>query len=152
MSQAIAETGRGLLVSWWDEAWESGLWAAPWKSVLEGVSAEQAARGPSQGRNSIWQTVNHMCFWREHELRRLAGETVGSEEVNRRNFEAPADGSEAAWASARERFAATHRQILAALAVERSDISRIKYLLPHDSYHVGQIMTLRALHGLAPIA
>ena len=151
MSQDAQKTGRELLVSWWDEAWESGLWAAPWKSVLEGVSAEQAAHGPGPGRNSIWQTVNHICFWREHELRRLTGETVGSDEVNRRNFEAPAGSSEAGWAAARERFGATHRQIRAVLADERSDISRIKYLIPHDSYHVGQIMTLRALHGLAPI-
>jgi uncharacterized damage-inducible protein DinB len=136
----------------WDEAWEGGLWAAPWKQSLDGLTAEQAAWRPAAGRHSIWAIAAHICFWREHELRRLSGESVPKEEVERRNYEPLEDTSDAAWQDLRSRFAETHRQLAVAFADERSDIARIQYLVPHDNYHIGQIMTLRALQGLPPLS
>lgn len=152
MKEKSSEPARGLLVRLWDEAWEDGLWATPWKQALDGLSAEQAAWRPGEGRKSIWEIANHICFWREHELRGLVGEKVTKDEIERRNFEMPVETSESAWQATRGRLAATHRQIRAAIADERNDLARLQYPLAHDSYHVGQIMTLRAFQGLPPVA
>lgn len=151
MSQVNEESSRQLLVRWMDEAWDGGLWAAPWKQALEDLSARQAAWRPAEDRKNIWELVNHVCFWREHELRGLAGDKVSKEETDRRNFEPLTDLSDAAWDATRRRFIETHRKLRTAMADERTDLARVQYLLPHDSYHIGQIMTLRAQQGLAPI-
>jgi hypothetical protein len=151
MSQVNDETSRQLLSRWMEEAWEGGLWAAPWKRVLEGLSAQQAAWRPAEGRKSIWELVNHVCFWREHELRKLAGEEISKEEVHQRNFEPPADTSDGAWQMSRHRFEQTHQRLREAIVQPGTDLARVQYLIPHDSYHVGQIMALRALQGLLPI-
>ena len=151
MSDINNESARQLLVRMWDEAWESGLWATPWRNVLEGLAPDQAALRQGPERKSIWEIASHMCFWREHELRKLAGEKVSEEEINARNFQPPAEAGDAEWRSLRKRFQETHRQIGAATADRNNDLSRLQYLLPHDSYHAGQIMTLRAMLGLPPI-
>lgn len=150
MSTSV-ETSRQHLVRWMDEAWESGLWAAPWKRALEGISAQQAAWRPGPGRNCIWEIVNHICFWREHQLRKLAGQDVSKQEVEQRNFEMPPAVTEDAWRDAEARFERTHRQFRAALADDTKDLKPLEYLIPHDSYHIGQIMTLRAMQGMKPI-
>jgi uncharacterized damage-inducible protein DinB len=145
------ENGRQLLMRMWKEAWEGGLWAAPWKDALEGLTPEQAALRQGPGRRSIWEIAAHVCFWREHELRKLAGEKVPGDEIEARNYERPMDVNEGDWRDVRRRFEETHHQIAAAMADEKNDLSRIQYLIPHDNYHVGQIMTLRAMLGLPPI-
>ena len=151
MSQVNDETSRQLLSRWMEEAWEGGLWATPWKRALEGLTAQQASWRPAEGRKCIWDHVNHVCFWREHELRKLAGEEVSNEEVHQRNFETLADTGEQAWQASLQRFARTHKQLREAVARPATDLARVQYLVPHDSYHVGQIMALRALQGLPPI-
>lgn len=143
---------RESLVKWWDEAWKTGLWAAAWSKAVDGLTPQQAAWKPAAGRNCIWQMVNHMLFWREENLRRLAGEPgTADDEKARLNFLAPAEVTEAAWRAARERFAATHARLSKAFADPRTPLEQVSYLLPHDAYHVGQIMYVRALQGLPPI-
>ena len=93
------------VLQWWDAAWDEGLWYAPWSKAIDGLTAAQAAWTPAPGRHSIWAILNHMCFWREHALRVLRNDRPSKEEVEKRNFETPADVSEAAWAAARQRFA-----------------------------------------------
>ena len=72
-------------------------------------------------------------------------------EVSRRNWEEPTDASADAWSTARTRLSDTHRQIAEALENEHEPLDRLKYLLPHDCYHFGQIMYVRALQGLPSI-
>lgn len=143
---------RATLAALWDAAWTDGLWAASWSRAVDGLTPEQAAWKPGQGRNSIWQHVNHVVFWREVTLRRLAGGAGPTEEETRRgNFAEPGEVSGAGWRAARERFADSHRRIAAAIADERNALERPLHHIPHDAYHVGQIMLLRALQGLPPI-
>ncbi|MGE3106954.1 MAG: DinB family protein [Phycisphaerales bacterium] len=139
------------LLAWWDGAWDEGLWYAPWSKAIDGLTPEQAAWTPGPGRHSIWSIVNHMSFWREHSLRTLRGQRPTSDEVERRNFEGPLEVTEAGWRAARERFASLQEQIRSVIADPAGDLSRIRYHLPHDSYHVGQIMYLRAMQGLPAI-
>lgn len=143
---------RETLASLWAEAWESGFWYAPWGKVLEDLSAQQAAWRPSEKRHSIWQIVNHVNFWREHTVRSVQGDAPSDEEAGRRTWENPSDSTKAAWEQTRRQFRATHQMVLSAMKSPKIDLEPLKIHLPHDSYHVGQIMYLRALQGLKPLA
>jgi hypothetical protein len=143
---------RESLLTWWNEAWDKGLWAASWKRSLEGLTGKQAAWKPSPDRHSIWQIAEHMIFWREGQLRVARGGAKASEEeVQRLNFPEPAETSDAAWNATVRRFEETQRALAAAIADPAVDVSRLANFLPHDAYHFGQINYLRALMWLPPL-
>lgn len=143
---------RSELVTWWDEAWTSGLWAAAWGKAVAGLTPQQAAWSPGPGRRSIWQQVNHMVFWRTISLRRLRGGKGPSEdELRRGNWQGPAKVTPAAWRATIKRFADSHKKVRTAMANKKNPLDRVRYLVPHDNYHVGQIMLLRALQGMEPL-
>ncbi len=56
-----------------------------------------------------------------------------------------------AWEEMRRRFAESQEEILRRLRGEETRLNRFLYHLPHDNYHIGQIMYLRAMQGLEPI-
>jgi uncharacterized damage-inducible protein DinB len=143
---------RPALLKWWTEAWTQGLWAASWSKAVAGLTPQQAAWTPSPGRHSIWQVVEHMMFWREDNLRRLAGGAKPTpDQLAAGNFPRITDASEKAWADTLRRFQDSQRRIGAAIADPKNSLERIAYLLPHDAYHFGQIMYLRAMQDLPPI-
>jgi uncharacterized damage-inducible protein DinB len=145
------ETDRQLLVRWFDEAHKDGLWAAPWNKAVEGLTPQQAAWQPARGRHSIWQIINHMMYWREHWRRSLVGDKPTPAERDRRNFEAPTDVTQAAWDKTLERLARSNKETRDLLADPATPLDGVQYFLPHDAYHIGQIMLLRALQGLPSI-
>lgn len=149
--QKEAGIDRAMLVRWWDEAWKGGLWYAPWSRTLEGLSAEQAAWQPAPERHSIWQIVNHICFWREYAMQRLKGKTLGEAEIQARNFEAPAAPTAEQWQAAQQRFADSFQLVREGLLDPATPAEKLQYLVAHDSYHIGQIMYLRAMQGMNPI-
>lgn len=141
-----------LLGKLWNEAWESGLWAASWRRSVVDLTAAQAAWRPDPQRHSIWQIVEHLIYWREVTLRRAAGgEGPSDAEAAPRNFPQPAEPTDAAWADTVKRLGDSQQAIAALLAEPQADISRVPYLLAHDAYHMGQISYLRALQGLPPL-
>lgn len=143
---------RTWIAEWWNEAWDAGLWAAPWSKAIDGLTPQQAAWSPAPGRKSIWQLVHHMTFWRENWLGKLAGKSKADvAEVERRNWEAPAEITPAAWARSLDRFKQSQQKMAAALADPKSPTKDIAYFLPHDCYHFGQVMYLRAMQGLPSI-
>ena len=137
----------------WNDAWTEGLWAAAWSKSVEGLTARQAVWKPAPGRHSIWQIVTHMIFWREDALERLASGrgALPKDEIERRNFPEPAQVSDAAWQATVARFGQSQERIAAALADPSKSLERLQYMLPHDSYHIGQINLIRALQGHKPI-
>lgn len=146
------ESTRDFLIAQWDQAWDKGLWAAPWSRVLEGLTPQQAAWKPSPDRHSIWQNLNHVLFWRGYVVHRLrGGEHLSPDEISRRNFAEPTRVDESAWNGMVANFAASHRDARAALADPALDLTNLAHMAAHDSYHVGQIMLLRSLQGLAVI-
>ena len=59
----------------------------PWidvqlKQTLKGISAEKAYKRIAEGRNSIWQILNHIIEWRRMILKRLSGTIVPVPEDN----------------------------------------------------------------------
>src|SRR5437870_119190 len=107
---------RDDLLQHWTSAWTGGLWAAPWSKGLEDLTPQQAAWQPTsikgEHRHSIWQIVNHMIFWREHDLQLLAGKKISNEEKQRLTFQPtpePAEATPGNWRATVERFAQTHQ-------------------------------------------
>ena len=145
---------REQLQKMWQEAWSDGLWYTPWGKAVEDLSPEQAAWKPMPGRHSIWQLVNHIVFWQDYTLRSARGEKPDKDafarEVERRNWEEPSQVSASSWAETKRRFRESYEQMIA--LVQRAEkLDRPLYHLLHESYHVGQIMYLRALQGLPPV-
>lgn len=136
----------------WDDFWTTGLWCPPLSKAVEGLSAEQAAWKPSPDRHSIWQLVHHLIFWREQATAVVRAVAPATEaETARRNWEPPAAITEPAWAATRRALEASQLLVRAAILAPGADHDSFIKLIPHDSYHLGQIMQLRAMQGLAPI-
>ena len=144
-------TDRELLLKTWDETWNSPTWFPSWKQAFAGLTPQQAAWKPAPKRNSIWQNLNHIAFWRETVVNRLAGKPPSEDEVNRKNFEEPSEMTDAAWTAAQKRFEDAHNGIRKAMADTNTPAEKFHYLLAHDAYHMGQIMYVRALQGLPAI-
>src|SRR5438477_7050392 len=123
-------TDRETLGKMWEEMWGKYTWIPGWEKSFAGITAQQAAWKPAAERNSIWQHLNHIAFWREVTLRRLRGEKPSDDELNRGNFEAPSDVSDAAWKKAQDRLKRSHDGIRAALADEKVPVEKLQYLLP----------------------
>lgn len=153
------------LVDWLEASWQHA-YHTPIAKAIEGLAVAQAFWRPAPERHSIWQNVMHMAYWREYFIRALEGDPTfpTQAELQHHNWpDHPDPADEAAWAAARERLAATQERLvrlLRSLPQERLDApawsdesvaQAIMYYMRHDSYHVGQIMLLRALQGLAPI-
>ncbi|MBX3379389.1 MAG: DinB family protein [Phycisphaeraceae bacterium] len=154
---------RDFVKKLWNEAFTQGVWAASWSKSIESLTGAQAAWQPPDApslhgragkRHSIWQNLLHMCLWREHWLRKLAGQSTPKEELETQNFPVITDTSEGAWAAARARFIESQKRIGAALTDSKTSdeqFEAIAHFLPHDCYHFGQINYLRAMQGLPPI-
>lgn len=143
---------RKALIELWNGAWGEGLWAAPWSKALDGLTASQAAWKPNPARHSIWQIAHHVLFWRGVTLRVARGEPEPDQaEIGRRNWEEPSQTNTEAWNKTVHRFETSHREMVEALTTADRELERFQYHLFHDSYHVGQIMQLRAMQGLDPI-
>lgn len=152
---------RASLLELWDAWWDGDIWIAPWGKAVAGLNAEQAwwrpeavggAGGAGGARHSIWQNVNHVVFWREYTLTTLAGNPKPSDEdVQARQFAQPAAPTEPAWAEAKGALERTHRAIRDAIADPSNPMDRLMNYLAHDAYHLGQIMYVRGMLGLAPV-
>ena len=143
---------REQLLQLWDEGWSEGhSWYAPWSRALEGLTPEQAAWRAQPERHSIWQIAGHVVFWREVILTHAACGKVGEEGRARRNFEPPKEVTRAAWEELQRRFEQTHRRVRDAIADPETDLKNFQRLAFHETYHIGQIMSLRAMQGLPPM-
>ena len=136
----------------WDEAWNDGLWHAKWSQALEGLTPEQAASQPAPDRHSIWQLVNHMVFWRTYVIDRTrTGKRLTDDEIESRNWPEPSEVNEQTWADATRAYEQSHQDFRALIADEGVPLDAFEYMPYHDSYHIGQIMQIRAGLGLPPI-
>ena len=144
-------TDREMLIQMWDEMWNSYTWIPGWNKSFSDLTAKQAAWKPDPKRNSIWQILNHIAFWRETMVNRLAGKPPTDEVVAKSNWESPAEPTDAAWREALARLERSHQGIRKALGDEKVPVEKLRYLLPHDAYHLGQVMYVRALQGLPAI-
>ncbi len=136
----------------WREWWNGDIWVAPWLKAIDGLTAEQAAWVPTDGKHSIWQYVNHVMYWRVYTLDLIAGvKSLNDDPKEDENFAAPAIVDEASWEATKEALHHSHERMLIAIDDESVPNERLRYHLAHDAYHLGQIMVLRGLQGMEAV-
>lgn len=151
-----------VLLENWDYVMDVEDWAPPLSTALEGVNSEQASWKPEGvAGNSIWETVNHLTYYKERLLRKLKGlEQLPDLENNDATFTVTESGEDA-WNGAVARLKTVHaslREIIEALEEGAYDWGgsghapgeEVMSLILHDSYHTGQIVLVRKLQGSWP--
>ncbi len=134
------------------------IWHASLESSLEGVTVEQAAWRPAEGKNNIWELVRHITLWKrglldnwEAESAHEAFQDLSSEDW----LPVPKD---AVWEDDRKKLLNVSRAFIEKIAAESderlckapegSQTARVWNVInnaTHDAYHAGQIMYLRKL-------
>lgn len=139
-----------------------GEWHAPLMKMVEHLSTDQALWRPAPERKCIWEIVRHLNFWREHLLARVKGRPVPDWRAH--NWTLPERTDDEAWRDELAKLRAVNDELVAWLkerpaaellaADEQGEPGELTWVLGimlHDSYHVGQIATLRALMGLPSV-
>jgi uncharacterized damage-inducible protein DinB len=146
-----------------------GAHASP-VACVEDVPLELSGRRIDGFPHSIWQLVSHMNYWMDYELRRIRGETPAYPKHSGQDWPADAaPGGAQEWKRAISIFGELLDR-LAVLAeaspeelardIEATDACHAKQAstlrdvlwqtLVHNSYHAGQIATLRRCLGAWP--
>lgn len=139
-------------------------------ACVEDISAELATRTVAGYPHSIWQIVEHMSYWMDYELAKIAGDNPRYPDKAIASWpEHPEPASEARWQQARRHFVGDLAR-LATLAesdsalLDRmvSDVDATRtprkstvratlwQITAHNSYHAGQIALLRRQAGAWP--
>jgi uncharacterized damage-inducible protein DinB len=163
----MSEAAR--LVDQFQRAHDGDAWhGSPLTAILDGVTAEQAARRPPNGAHSIWELVLHITAWRHEVARRAAGAPAGT----------PAEGdyppvgapTPARWTAALQALDASHARLVEAvqgmtdadllkptndprnrpLGVGVTRYELLHGIVQHDAYHAGQIAILKKTLGQQP--
>lgn len=158
----MSETMVNVLLQNWDYAMEQEDWAPPLKDALAGVDDVQALWKPEgEAANSIWETVNHLLYYKERLLRKFKGlPQLSSAENNDDTFTVAESGPDA-WAKAVQHLREVHAELRAEIAKfgggaftregeRHAPGEEIMSLILHDSYHTGQIVLVRKLQGSWP--
>ena len=149
---------------------EREIHGQPWHgpsltSILETLTAEQAARKPSPDAHSIWEILLHMTGWKREVARRAQGHPAN--EPARGDWPAAGDVSETRWHATQEDHLAAQRELVelvrglsdaqldtkvkgntAAFIGAGITVRATLYgILQHDCYHAGQIAILKKIGG-----
>ena len=159
MSEAkhLSEALEGLFVDP-----QSG-WFTPIMHAIDGLTAEQAAKVPAQGFNSVWGVINHVRFWQEYVLLRLEGKEVDRAALGSEHGwpAVPNPIDEQAWAAAHDRALEVNRELAQKIAgFGSAELSQpyipgrarrdqiIQGVIAHNSYHACEVISIRHMLGL----
>jgi len=140
-------------------AFDGEAWHGPSVlSLLQGVTAAQAAAHPIPGAHSIWELTSHIGAWEDACRRRLEGDPA--QLTDEEKFPPVAHTSDAAWENTKAKLADIHRRLLDAITA--TDDSRLDQPImnsaeipfsstyvtlhggvQHSLYHAGQIAILK---------
>jgi len=149
---------KEVLIEQHTACYDENNWFVSLKTVLDGVTAEQAAWKPEGADNSVWETVNHLIFWNERWLQRYRGELSEPQDVeNTGTFKS----EETDWQATLGKLNAVMdewRAKLDTITEEKLESPvNASYQAPwrsplaqqniHNAYHIGQILLLRKLQG-----
>ncbi|CAM3942717.1 DinB family protein [Cohnella lubricantis] len=147
----------------WEICYDKEDWFLPVADALKGLTAEQAHWRPEGGPvNTIWETLNHLIFYKERMLKRMMGEETAYPEgvTNEDTFKVESTGEEA-WAETVQHSHDVHLAIRERIAGLKDDDWEnaapgrrldqwLNSLALHDAHHAGQIVLLRKLQGSWP--
>lgn len=124
--------------------------------TLKNISSEQASKRISDGRNTIWEILDHVIQWRMNVLGRVKGEVITSPGHN--YFLPVKDTSPAAWKKTIAQLKATQNDWISFLKkcdekelekkYEENQMTYYEHIhgiLQHDAYHLGQVVLLSKL-------
>ena len=132
-------------------------------ACVEDIPAALAARIVTGYPHSIWQAVDHMSYWMEYELQRIAGDRPHYPEHAIASWPAvPDPPDDARWQSTRQRFGDLLARFAVLADADASTFEKavlpdkpagpastvaavVKQITSHNSYHVGQIALLRRM-------
>lgn len=134
---------------------------SPLRSILDGITHQQAASRPVPNAHSIWELVLHMTAWKGEVRRRLGGAPAG--EPQEGDWPAIGEPTAQRWQAALARLEAVHRNLLASIRevaehklFEPTNDPRnretgsgvsvyvlLHGIVQHDVYHAGQIALLK---------
>lgn len=155
---------RTLLLTLVDEAFNKSAWHGPGlRGSIRRVTPQQATWRPRPGRRNIAEIVVHCAYWKYAVRRRLCGGKRGSFTLKGSNwFELPDRITKKGWTQYVAMLDAAHVALREAIATVSwamlctSSKARTKGPTPHvygialhDTYHTGQIQTLKALYKQA---
>jgi uncharacterized damage-inducible protein DinB len=159
---AMAEADR--LVDQIGRAHDGDPWhGSPVKTILTGVTHEQAARRPPNGAHSIWEIVLHMTGWRNEVARRATGQPAG--EPAGGDWPAVGEPTAARWQAALAALDDAHRNLAGvvrglsddrmlqptndprnrALGTGVTYYELLHGIVQHDAYHAGQIAIIKKI-------
>lgn len=132
-------------------------------ACIEDISANLAARTVAGYPHSIWQIVEHMSYWMDYEIRRIASDKPHYPEHAIESWPAcPTSPSETQWQSVRQCFGDLLTRFVALANADAVTCDKpvppdkpagpsstvgavVKQIVAHNSYHVGQIALLRRM-------
>jgi uncharacterized damage-inducible protein DinB len=139
-------------------------------ACVEDVPLELSGRRIEGFPHSIWQLVSHMNYWMDYELRRSGGEPPKYPEHSGQDWPADAaPGAEQEWKKAVSVFGESLGRLAVLTEASPEELARdvkatdpchakqastlrdvLWQTLVHNSYHLGQIATLRRCLGAWP--
>lgn len=139
-----------------DRAFAGDAWhGPPLKTLIEGLSAEDASKHPIHGGHSIWELVHHLTAWNTIVREELGGAAAQiSPEVD---WPPVWEATQIEWQRAVQKLVDARsrlRQTVAGLRDDQLDerpskrTSNSRYVMlhgivQHDLYHAGQIAVLK---------
>ena len=156
----MSEAAR--LIDQFQRAHDGDPWhGSPVTTILDGVTAAEAARTPASGAHSIWAIVLHMIGWRDEVTRRATGAPAG--EPAGGDWPSVGDPTPERWAAALAALDASHARLVVAvrglsdeqllkptndtrdpaLGVGVTYYELFHGIVQHDAYHAGQIAILK---------
>lgn len=153
-----AEQRRDLLLRVLDEAFDKKAWHGPnLLGSVRRVPAALAVRRPGRARHNIAEITVHCAYWKYATRRRIRGGKRGSFALKGSNwFDLPSRLTDKQWrsnvamlraehAALREALSSTPWRIMVkAFDTETKFLEQAFGIAMHDTYHAGQIQTLKA--------
>ena len=150
---------KELLLRMLDTTFEKESWHAPFKTSIEGLTAEQARWRPvGEATNTIWENVNHLIYYKERLAANLEDRAWTLNLDNNETFsltEQIKDDKE--WITVVERAITVHYRLKEAVnkvsteQLERNSLEeKLLDITLHDAYHTGQIIQIRKMQGSWP--
>jgi hypothetical protein len=144
-----------------DEAYDKPAWHGPnLRGALRRVDAVQAAWRPMPDRKNVWEIALHAAYWKYTVLRQLTGAKRGKFPLVGSNWFARSTPDASAWKADLKLLDQTHADLRAAVASLAPELLEtrpplckhtrrrlIQGAALHDTYHTGQIQTLKRLYA-----
>jgi hypothetical protein len=149
-TQPQPATLRSLLLHELRTTHNKAEWFVPINTAVEGLTAEQANWQPPSGEHSAGQLAYHLLFWNRRNLNSLRG--VKNDSFSGDNKETFDKFDNKQWVEIVKQL----DQVMTDLEqlVEKAEdqnldnwANTIGNLCTHNSYHIGQIVYVRKLHG-----